>query len=255
MSTDDHPPTCRIQPPPLPTQPPSLRWDQHPEVPPPTTWSGVLDALLKHPAALLRGIEESGSASPALRLWLLAHLGMLSYGVVVGLFAGGWQLWVVPLKLSLGLLLSAAICWPSLYILVCLGGGKQTPAQVVSLLGSVLALMTTLMVGFAPVAWVFSQSTASPGFMGTLHLVLWGVCCGFALKRLAESLHALNGSPVGTAVLWNIVFVLVCLQMTTALRPLLGPFDGWHPAPRQFFLQHWAGGAVTRPPDDASVPR
>jgi hypothetical protein len=36
-----------------------------------------------------------------------------------------------------------------------------------------------------------------------------------------------------------IIFVVVCLQMTTALRPILGTSDTFLPTEKRFFLAHW----------------
>jgi hypothetical protein len=38
---------------------------------------------------------------------------------------------------------------------------------------------------------------------------------------------------------WVIIFVLVMLQMSTALRPLLGKSDDFLPLNKKFFLNHW----------------
>jgi hypothetical protein len=38
---------------------------------------------------------------------------------------------------------------------------------------------------------------------------------------------------------WVAIFVLVSLQMMTALRPLLGRADTFLPAEKRFFLSHW----------------
>jgi hypothetical protein len=38
---------------------------------------------------------------------------------------------------------------------------------------------------------------------------------------------------------WVAVFVLVCLQMTTALRPIIGTSDHWLPKEKKFFIAHW----------------
>lgn len=61
--------------------------------------------------------------------------------------------------------------------------------------GGIQLLMVVLMVGFAPVARIFAQSTRAASFMGALHLVLWGISCHFALNRLHAGLRALNGRP------------------------------------------------------------
>ena len=36
------------------------------------------------------------------------------------------------------------------------------------------------------------------------------------------------------------IFVLVCVQMTTALRPIIGTSETLLPPERKFFLAHWS---------------
>lgn len=222
--------------PPLPGELPDL--ENEPAI---DGWWGLLDALLKHPRRILAGATRPASGGLIVRLLVLSLLGMAAYGVVVGLFAGGLQVAVVPLKLAGGLLTSALICWPSLYILLCLSGARQSAREVTGLLAGALALLVVLMAGFAPVSWIFTQSTHSAGFMGALHLLLWLISALFALSRLGQGLQTLNGRAMGALPVWCMVFLLVCLQMTTSLRPLLGSFAGWEFAPRAFFLHAWFG--------------
>ena len=212
-----------------------------PELPPIRGWGEVLEALLKRPYHLLAGLTGRNNGYLTRRLAALAFLGMAAYGVVVGLFAGQMQLVAVPVKLAGGLLAAAVICWPSLYILLCLSGGQQSAREVTGLLASALALLVVLMAGFAPVAWIFTQSTHAAGFMGGLHVAFWLVACGFALRRFDAGLAALNRRRLQALPVWGVVFVVVCLQMTTTLRPLLGPFTDWSFAARAFFLQAWFG--------------
>src|SRR5258705_340581 len=47
-----------------------------------------------------------------------------------------------------------------------------------------LMLTTMLLIGFAPVAWLFSQSTESVNWMGTLHIMFWFIAAFFGLRFL-----------------------------------------------------------------------
>lgn len=202
-------------------------------------WGAILDALLKQPGRLAAGLTGADCGYLTRQLTAMGLLGMAAYGVVVGLFPGDMQIAVVPAKLAGGLLAAAVICWPSLYILLCLSGGRQSARELTGLLAASLALLVVLMAGFAPVAWIFTQSTHSADFMGGLHLLLWMISCVFALRRLGGWLSELNGRSMQALPVWCIIFMVVCLQMTTTLRPLMGPFTGWKFAPRAFFLQAW----------------
>jgi hypothetical protein len=161
------------------------------------------------------------------------------YGLVVGTFSGGDQLLAAPVKIAGGLLLSAVICLPSLYIFSCLSGARARLSEVCGLLVAFLALMTILLIGFAPVAWVFSQSTASVAAMGALHLLFWLIATGFGLRLLSRGFHHF-GARDGLMRVWTVIFLLVALQMTTALRPLVGTAPTLLPATKQFFVAHWA---------------
>jgi hypothetical protein len=99
--------------------------------------------------------------------------------------------------------------------------------------------MTILLVGFAPVAWLFSQSTQQVAWMGFLHLLFWGISTGFGLRFLhAGFAHARAQSSSGVNT-WAVIFLLVALQMTAALRPLVGTADTLLPTDKKFFVTHW----------------
>ena len=88
-------------------------------------------------------------------------------------------------------------------------------------------------------AWVFSQSTNSLAVMGLLHLSFWAVATFFGWRFLRNGFTHLSAKSGGALVVWMIIFVTVCLQMTTALRPILGTSDSFLPKEKKFFLAHW----------------
>jgi hypothetical protein len=217
--------------PPLPQAPPPLAPD--------AGIGAVLDALLKRPAVLIRGLCEA----PTGRFWLLLALvavpAFALYGLLIGSFSGGPQLIAASLKLSAGALLSALICFPSLYIFACLTGADVSPRALAGVLCAILALTGVLLLGFAPVAWVFSQSTDSIAFIGALHLVFWFIATCFGLRLIEHVTKALRVPDRVHLKVWAAIFFLVCLQMTTALRPIVGTSDHWLPTEKKFFLAHW----------------
>ena len=115
----------------------------------------------------------------------------------------GEILGAAPLKITVGTLLSALICFPSLF--------------------------------------VFSQSTESVLFMGLLHLLFWIVALWYGLAFLLRSTRRLGGQIWGGQLLvWCVIFLLVLLQMSTVLRPLVGESDRLLQPEKKFFLTHWA---------------
>jgi len=203
------------------------------------TTQNVVSALLKQPAQVICEIIQGNRQRISLMLVFIVIVCLLGYGVVMGMFSGGHQLWAVPAKVCLGLLLSAVICLPSLYIFTCLAGGDQSLSQVASLLLASLALGGILLIGFAPVAWVFSQATNASGFMGGIHLVFWGIGVLFGLRLLEAALSHLSRCNPAVFRTWAVIFILVILQMTTTLRPLVGEYQGARLLGKKFFLQHW----------------
>jgi hypothetical protein len=141
--------------------------------------------------------------------------------------------------MTAGLLIATIICLPSLYIFACLSGSQARLAEMFGLVAGLLMLMTLLLVGFAPVAWLFSQSTESIVWMGVLHLAFWLVATIFGLRFLNAGFSHSNARSNAGLNTWIIIFLLVLLQMSTALRPLLGRSDTFLPETKKFFLTHW----------------
>ncbi|MGZ4963831.1 MAG: hypothetical protein ACXWBP_11395 [Limisphaerales bacterium] len=200
----------------------------------------AIEAILRQPRRIHYQLSQGKTAGIISVLLAIAVFCALVYGLIVGTFSGGMQLWAAPVKVAGGLLVSGLICLPSLYIFCCLSGSQARLGEVFGLLAGMLAITTILLIGFAPVAWVFSQSTESVPTMGTLHLLFWLVATVFGLRFLARGFSQLKAGTNGMLVLWSAIFLLVALQMTTALRPIVGKSDHFFPETKQFFLSHWA---------------
>src|SRR5208283_465319 len=200
----------------------------------------AIEAILRQPRRLMFQLRQPGAGRLIAAMIFVSVVCALIYGVVAGTFSGGTQLWVAPVKIAAGLMISALICLPSLYIFTCLSGSQARLVEVVGLLAGLLMLMTILLIGFAPVAWIFSQSTESLAWMGALHLIFWFIATVFGLRFLKAGYSHSNARSHAGFHTWVIIFLLVALQMTTALRPILGTADTFLPTQKQFFGTHWA---------------
>lgn len=202
------------------------------------------EALLRQPRRVMYQLRQPQAGGLIVSLLVVAVLSAAIYGVVAGTFSGGTQIWAAPVKIVMGLLVSALICLPSLYIFSCLGGSHARLVEVWGLVAGLLALMDILLIGFAPVAWVFSQATKSLVAMGVIHLVFWAVAALFGLRFLNAGFHLFSGGAGGNFGLkiWMVIFIMVALQMSTALRPILGKADTFLPsaADKKFFAKHWS---------------
>jgi len=201
--------------------------------------ASAIEAVLRQPRRVLYQLRQPGQGKLIAALLAIAVVCGLVYGLIVGTFSGGQQLWAAPAKVAAGLLISAFICLPSLYIFSCLSGSAARLVEVFGLLAGLLTLMTVLLIGFAPVAWVFSQSTESIVAMGVLHLVFWFVATWFGLRFLYIGFAHLAARSAGAIKIWMVIFILVQLQMMTALRPVIGTSDTFLPTKKKFFLTHW----------------
>src|SRR5262245_34436437 len=144
--------------------PPGSAWDGQPLGDDPgervviASTTSAIEAMLRQPRRVMYQLRQPGAG------WLIgAMLGVaivcgVIYGVVVGSFSGHAQWWAAPIKISVGLMVSALVCLPSLYIFSCLSGSQARLSEMFGLLAGLLMLMTLLLIGFAPVAWLFSQS-------------------------------------------------------------------------------------------------
>jgi len=199
----------------------------------------AIDAILRHPRRVMFQLRQQNAGKLITIMLLVSVVCSLIYGVVVGTFSGGDQLWAAPAKIAAGLIISALICLPSLYIFTCLSGSQARLVEVCGLLAGLLMLMTILLIGFAPVAWIFSQSTESLAWMGTLHLIFWFIATIFGLRFLETGFSHSNARSHAGFHTWVVIFLLVAVQMTTALRPVIGTADTFLPQEKQFFLSHW----------------
>jgi len=200
----------------------------------------AVESVLREPRRVIFQLRQPGAGKLIGALLFVSLVCGLGYGAVVGSFSGGVQWWAAPVKIAGGLMVSALICLPSLYIFAGLSGAQVRLAELFGLVAGLLALMTVLLIGFAPVAWIFSQSTESLAWMGFLHWLFWFIATAFGLRFLqAGFAHARAKSNAGFFV-WVIIFMLVMVQMTTALRPLIGTADTFLPTKKEFFLAHWA---------------
>ena len=238
------------QPPIPPKQPPPVTNSNEfifEAMPDPEKPIAILESLLKHPGRIVHELHQEHGPKLAAWLLLFAIVGIAIYGIVVGAQTGGGQLWIAPVKLALGTLLAIIICLPSLYIFTCLGGIDAQPRAVSGVLFAAACLSSILLIGFAPVAWIFSQSTDSILFMGALHLLFWIIGIRFGLRLIGAMGRFRGARGKGHIKIWSVIFILVCFQMTTALRPIISPSKKFLPAEKKFFLVHWLE-SVNAPP-------
>ena len=216
-----------------------------PQPPPPSAGppsSGLVAAVLKDPARIAAAIANRDKLAAAILLLLGTGLaGHAVFGIAAGLF-GGWPVAAMDaVKMPLVGVCSLLLCFPSLYVFSCVAGMPLSILQTLALGSACFAMMGLILVGLAPVAWLFAVSTSSLGFVAMLVFLLWLVAIGFA-GRFVDKLRAapLFQRQAGLK-LWFAILMLVTLQMATCMRPMLAKPDacGWLTSEKQFFLAHF----------------
>lgn len=201
----------------------------------------LIGSLLKKPLSIIHDLEAQKNPGRIITCLILISVACLSvFGFVVGTFSWNNQLWAAPLKIVLGLFFSGLICLPSLYIFSCLGGVNARFQTITGVLCAFIALSGLLLIGFTPVIWLFSVSSTSASFLGALLILLWGVCVGFGFVLALRAGRALGMTNISHIILWCLVFLVVTLQMTTTLRPIVGADEKlFNFGEKKFFLRYW----------------
>jgi hypothetical protein len=207
---------------------------------------GSIGMLLKSPKSYARLVaEDRVDLQPSLML-AATSLGFYAvYGLAMGCFAGGNSLWQGAIKVPLVLFGTLALSAPCLYLLLCLVGLAVSGRQVAAMLAGVAGLSSAVLVGFAPLAWLFGMSTGSVRFMALFHVAVW--CSAFAcggrllLEILCDGRRERNG-----AIAWAVITLIVCAQSTTFWRPMLGVTltKDFREHDRAFFFQHFCSTIV-----------
>ena len=207
-----------------------------------TSFSNLLSNLLRKPLSIFHELETKKVLwKIPITLILISVVSLTVFGFVVGTFSWGDQIWAAPLKIVSGLMFSALICLPSLYIFTCIGGLEVRFSTVVGMLCSIVALSGLLLVGFAPVVWLFSASSTSAIFIGFMLLSLWMICVGFGFNLVFCAGKAMGMTNKCHLLVWCLIFLLVTIQMTTTLRPIVGESDMlFNFEEKKFFLQYWS---------------
>ncbi|MCK6439914.1 MAG: hypothetical protein L6Q71_06900 [Planctomycetes bacterium] len=201
--------------------------------------------LLKAQGTLARDLLDGGDLHRIIRnLAILALLTAALYGAVIGSFSGPQQALYAALKFPLVMLGSALICLPSFYVFQCLVGARPSLLQACA----AVLLMTTasglILFGCAPIAWFFTiSSEADAGrFLVALHVIVVAAALIFGMNLLSRMRRFFDWKQANmfsgrVLMLWNVLFVVVVLQMAYFLGPLMVSEDIFLRGERGLFIK------------------
>lgn len=163
---------------------------------------------------------------------------MATVGLLLATFSGGMQFAVVPAKIVFGTAAAMIVCFPSLFVFSNLSGSAIDLRRAIGSMTLAVAVLSFVLLALAPITLVFSLSTESVRLLGWIHVMFLFVAAWFGGEALGR-LGTENARHRTAAGLWMMLFVIVLLQLSTTLRPLLGEYEPLHLDERKIFLEHW----------------
>ena len=210
---------------------------------PPRVEGNIVGLLLKSPhSAVLTIMDSKNLATESAKMLAAAALCYAAFGLAVGFFGGAQVALTAVWKAPLIAICSMLLCFPSLFVFTAVSGSPLTLGRAFALGSACLAMTGLILVGLAPVAWLFAVSTKSLGFVVVMAFIIWLVSLPFVTKFLRHSSETgLLQRSEGLNV-WFIIFVVVTLQMTTVMRPILTAPEKDQSvisSGKMFFMQHF----------------
>ncbi|MBN2251699.1 MAG: hypothetical protein JW724_06470 [Candidatus Altiarchaeota archaeon] len=148
------------------------------------------------------------------------------YGVVMGLFGGGFVLLMDMVKIPMILLVVLYASAPSYYVIAALIGLKTGFKQMVALLSVGYAVASTVLIAFTPVVFVYSVSENSNMVIHLVHYILFALAGMAGGYYLLSGMWALHGRESSRDLGWllplavgGILTLLVGTKMVWILRP------------------------------------
>lgn len=169
------------------------------------------------------------------------------YGLIMGASSSWYQALVSAIKLPALYLLTALICFPTLYFFNVMFGAKRTFEQYLTLLMTAMTLISVLMFGFAPVALFFLLSTDNYLFFLLLNVAILGITGFLGVNFFYQGMQFISeedseGWEFRSKILrfWLVLYAFVGSQLGWTLRPFFGtpgsPFQLFRDLESNFYV-------------------
>ena len=162
-------------------------------------------------------------------LVFVAVILMAVYGAFMGAFGGAPQALSSAIKLPLLFVFTAAICFPTLYILNQFAGAKVTAAQYLALVFGAITVCALILIAFAPISAFFLMSSTNYQFFKLLNVAILAVAAFRGVRFLYAHALTLSNNGEGNPVVrrrilsfWVVLFAFVGSQLGWTLRPFFG---------------------------------
>lgn len=128
---------------------------------------------------------------------MIAHYGTMAlifsavYGLFMGFFSGGMQIFSVMLKVPLLLFGTLAICIPSLFTFNVILGSKLSFRQTFAVSIMSTYMLSLILVSLAPIMLFFSISSDNRSFIVLLNVVFFSISGLFGMSLLWHAMKYL----------------------------------------------------------------
>ncbi|MGC9320125.1 MAG: actin-binding WH2 domain-containing protein, partial [Armatimonadota bacterium] len=161
-----------------------------------------------------------------------------------GVSVGGWQILYNPIKMPWGMVFTLALCLPCLYIFSSYLGSRLSLAQTCTIAFTATAVMSTILIGFAPVTWFFMFTAPGAYEFGILiNVLVFAISGFFGVQFLFRAAGAMTPNRSAESPIirmlkwWVILYAVVGAQMGWLLRPFFNATDVFiRPRSGNFFV-------------------
>lgn len=184
--------------------------------------------LLRTPDKLFEKIQAGEDLDMQIQYFALyALLFSTVYGLLLGMYAGGFQMLASMLKIPLLFFGTLFLCLPSLYVFNVLLGSQLSFRQTLAILLASTYLMSAILASFAPILFFFILTTSDRPFVSFATFGTCSIAGLFALmfvwkgmRFLAEKNEAKSSARV--LLIWSLIYAIVGTQFAWGLRPFIG---------------------------------
>ncbi|UCH33618.1 MAG: zinc ribbon domain-containing protein [Armatimonadota bacterium] len=194
---------------------------------------GLIERLLKYRARVIEDIREDRSLGRYVAdAFLVTVVCSVFYGFVVGVSVGGWQTLYDPLKFPWILVFTLLLCLPTLYVFSAYLGSALSLAQVAVVAFGATAMVSIILLAFAPVTWFFMfTAPGSHHFAVLLNVAVFAAAGAFGVGFLMRAMQALHAETAELGKMrrfvgwWVALYAVVGAQMAWLLRPYFNVTD------------------------------
>lgn len=192
----------------------------------------LIDFMMKRRDAMFEDLaRERDLPNYIADMLIVTTLLMAGYGLSVGVNVGGRQMLMNPVKLPWLLIITLALCVPSLHIFSAYLGSKLTFAQNLALATTSVAIIAIVLTAFAPIVWFFMFASNHYEFGVFVNLMAFSIAGLLGVSYLfsaAQYLYRSYSQPqrfLAFLTMWIMLYGIVGAQMAYNLGPYFTQAD------------------------------